>query len=145
MSKESDQFQFWLMDMDDALERFMQSVPRQTAAALNSSAESLEILEGLILAQYATVAEAKAPEQAKRLDGYARYIGELFRRHFGGKWKIELDDPKNAFYRLPQIAGMRGQQVPLCPLTMVTTAVDRRTGKFLRTIFNNYQKKQVEG
>ena len=37
---------------------------------------------------------------------------------------------------------MAGQQVQLCPLTLVTTAVDRRSGKLLRTIFENYRKKQ---
>ena len=142
MTEAFDQFQAWLMDMDDVLDRFIASAPADKAASLDSSAASLDVLEGLIPSDYPTVADAKAPGEANRLDGYARYIGELFRKHFGGRWNIELGDEKNAFFGMPQISRMRGQQVQLCPLTLVTAAVDRRSGKLLRTIFESYRKKQ---
>jgi len=145
MSNEFDQFQAWLMDMGDVLDRFMRTLPRSDAAALDSSVKSLDRVEALILSRYASVAPARAPGEAGALDGFARHVGELFRHHFGGRWKIELDDARNAFFRLPQVCGMTGRQVQLCPLTLVTTAVDRRSGAVLRTIFENDRKKQGGG
>ncbi len=139
MNKEelNDQFQFWLMDMEEALERFRQALPLADRDRLNYSAESLEFVEAHALSAYPDVREALAPTEGKRVDQFARYVGEVFRKNLGGKWIIDFSDPKNAFYGLPQLSGLKGQQTQVCPLTLVTTSLDRRTGKFLRMVFEN--------
>ncbi len=137
MTKEDDQFQMWLMDMSDAIERFQLSLPSELQGKFDYSPESLEALEGLALAKYPNVEEAKKPSEATTVDGMARYVGQVFRKRLGGKWMIDYSDRKNAFYGLPQLSGMAGQKVQLCPLTLVTASLDRRTGKFLRQVFDN--------
>ena len=89
------------------------------------------------LGLYPTVQDAKKPEEAVRIGGMARHVGEVFRRSLGGRRRIDFSDSKNAFHALPQWAAMRGQRVQICPLTLVTTSLDRRTGRFLRLVFDN--------
>ena len=137
MTKEDDQFQEWLMDMSDAIERFQQSLPGELQGRLDYSPESLEIVENFALAKYPSVAEATKAGEAAAVDGIARYVGQVFRKRLGGKWIIDYSDRKNAFFGLPQLSGMVGQKVQLCPLTLVTASLDRRTGKFIRMVFDN--------
>ncbi|UYY57229.1 hypothetical protein [Sphingomonas sp. S2-65] len=134
---DEDKFEYWLMDMDDAIARFSQLVPQDVAKSLNFEADSLPVLEGWLLDRYPDVASARAPSEAKVLDGAARYLGETFRKNAGGKWFIRFDDEKNVFFGIPQIKGMRTQTGQLAPLTLVTASLDRRTGKFFRKIFDN--------
>ena len=126
------------MEMDDAISEFRRASPKSLADQLDFTPDSLNVIEAHVLKTYANVAEAKAPTEAKRVDAMARYVGEVFRRHFGGKWKIDYSDKKNAFYGLPQLSGMKGQDVQFCPLTLVTASTHRRTGSFFRKIFDNY-------
>ena len=129
------------MDMSDAIDRFCQSLPQSVSARLDFLPESLNVLEGFALEKYGSVDQIKQQSEAKVVDGMARYVGQVFRKHFGGKWMIDYSDPKNAFYGLPQLSGMAGQRTQACPLTLVTSSVDRRTGKFIKTIFDSYQQR----
>lgn len=133
----NDQFEFWLMDMDSALEQFRQALPLVDRNRLDYSAKSLDFVEALALSAYPEVQEAIAPSEAKRIDQFARYVGQVFRKNLGGKWLIDFSDRKNAFYGLPQLSGLNGQKAQICPLTLVTTSLDRRTGRFLRMVFEN--------
>lgn len=137
MTKEDDQFQFWLMDMSDAIERFHHSLPNELGLLFDYSPDSLLAHEEFALSKYPNVEAAKQPDEAATLDALARYVGQVFRKNLGEKWVIDYSDEKNAFYGLPQISGMAGQKVQLCPLTLVTASLDRRTGKFIRQIFDN--------
>lgn len=137
---DNDQFQVWLMDMSDAIERFRQSVPTDIAASLDFSPESLNSIEEFALSNYSTINDLKKQSEAKLLDGMARYVGQVFRKHFGGNWIIEFNDKKNVFWGLPQLSGMEGQQTQVCPLTLVTASIDRRTGRFLLTVFDNLKR-----
>jgi hypothetical protein len=125
------------MDMTDAIERFQQSLPGELQGKLDYSPESLQAFEGFALAQYPSIEDAKRGKEAIALDAMARYVGEVFRKRLGGKWMIDYSDRENAFYGLPQLTGMTGQNAQICPLTLVTASLDRRTGKFLRKVFDN--------
>lgn len=138
--REDDQFQCWLMDTSDAIERFLQSIPADVGARLDFSADSLKEIEGLILATYPHIDELKKPSEAKLVDGMARYVGEVFRKHLGGQWFIDFADKKNAFYGLPQLKGMAGQRTQICPLTLVSASTDRRTGNFIHTVLENISR-----
>ena len=145
MSETSDQdkFQAWLFEMDNALDRFLQSFPAEVATKLDFSQESLNELEALVLKRYGHIDETRPSSEARFLDGAARYVGEVFRKKLSGAWIIELDDEKDIFYGLPQLRGMRGQRAQLCPLTMVTASVDRRTGDFYHTILSAIDRNQA--
>ena len=130
----TDQFENWLIDMDDALERFKAALPRFLAVGCDLSLQSLASLEQHYLAEFASVEIALLPTSASRVDGYARYVGETLRTLAGGKWRLDISSPDHAFYGLPTMTGQYGT---VCPLTLVTAAADRRTGKFWTTIVAN--------
>lgn len=128
---EEEQFQYWLADMDDALERFLKSLPPETRSKLDYSIESLDAVEDWILEKYGSTAEMLDPKESRTVDGLARYIGETIRRNVGGHWEIRLDDPKYAYYGIPQITGYSPHPTPEAPATLATAAADRRTGNFI--------------
>ena len=141
MADQDDQFQHWLMDMDDAIARFLATMPDADTQKLDFSADSLKAIEALALRAYAGIDELKKPSEAVAVDAMARYVGETFRRHLGGKWFIDFADQKNAFYGLPQLKDMRGQTAQICPMTLVSAATDRRKGDFIHTVFQNLEKR----
>jgi hypothetical protein len=130
-------FQFWLADMDDAIDRFLQAAPDAARSSLDLSAGSLDALEALVLARYKTPADTKPADQAAFLDGAARYFGEVLRQATESRWTIRVDDPAYAFHGLPILKGGKLGEMPCCPLTTVTAATDRRTGHYFSTIFRN--------
>lgn len=73
------------------------------------------------------------------VNALAGYIGETFRKKNGSQWTIRKDAPKFAFYGLPILVGGFKQATPLCPVALATATADRRTGSYLRTIFDNLQ------
>ncbi len=133
-----DLFQVWLMEMDNAITGFIESVPPGIGEKLDGSVESLDELESLVLARFPSVEDAKKPDATKFLDGSARYAGEVLRKLTGSKWAIRHDDPKFAFYGLPiLLGGSKLGDMPECPLTLITAAIDRRKGTYLSTIVRN--------
>ena len=143
MADQDDQFQHWLMDMDDTIARFLAKMPDDDARQLDFSAQSLNAIEAIALRVYAGIDELKKPSESAAVDAMARYVGETFRRHLGGKWFIDFTDQKNAFYGLPQLKDMRGQTTQICPMTLVSASTDRRKGDFIHTVFRNIEKRSM--
>lgn len=139
MSNE-DQFQVWLIDMDDAIKRFRQTLSKRVDEQLDYSAESLNVIESFALKKYGSVAEVMGDQDSRPVDAMARYVGEVFRKHCGGKWVIDYSDPKDVYHGVPQLSGMAGQRTPVCPLSLVTASADRRTGTYLKGVFDAYQE-----
>ncbi|MBE9210091.1 hypothetical protein IQ244_27065 [Nostoc sp. LEGE 06077] len=125
------------MDMDDALERFLAILPPQVKKKLDFSPSSLSTLEAWILDKYPNTPAMLESDQSRLVDGVARYIGETFRKSLGGRWDIQLDDPKFVYFGVPILTGFEEKPTPICPLTLATASADRRTGKYLRTILEN--------
>ena len=136
-----DDFEYWLADMDDALDRFFEALPEPLRAKLDYSPESLDALEGWILARYPNTESMLEPSESRILDGLARYIGETFRKHIGGRWDIRLDDPKYVFHGLPELTGFSERPTPVAPITLATATADRRDGAYLRTILENKRRR----
>ncbi len=126
-----DDFEWWVMDMDDALDRFLDSLPPEIQESLDFSPRSLNVLEAWLLATYPHLESLLTPEQTLMLDGAARYIGETLRQAAGGHWSINLDDPMYVYFGLPILKKIGTSSEILCPLTLVTAATDRRTGTYL--------------
>ncbi|MBP8006519.1 hypothetical protein MMO38_04955 [Acinetobacter sp. NIPH 1852] len=85
--------------------------------------------------RYPTTDEISLQRETHTVDGYARYIGETFRKYLGGKWIIELDNPKHAFYNLPEI---KSEFFRDCPLSFVIASTDRRIGHYISDILKNF-------
>jgi hypothetical protein len=133
---EQELFQYWLAHMDDALAEFAARLPPAVRAALDHSPPSLEVLERFLLERYPDIPAIKA-DPAPYLDGAARYVGEVFRRGIGGAWRLRDDDPSYVFAGLPEITFAVERDTPVCPITLVTTALDRRTGAVLSTVYRS--------
>jgi hypothetical protein len=141
LDKRKDDFEYWLFEMDDALEQFVEGVAEPTRSRLDFSVTSLDALEAWTLERYTSPEELMKPEAKQVLDGLARYIGETFRKQIGGHWRIRLDDEKYAFFGLPELTGFSERQTPVCPHSLATAMTDRRNGNYLRTILENTKKR----
>jgi hypothetical protein len=135
---DTEQFQYWLAHMDDALDAFVASAPETIRRQLDDSPTSLDALEAWLLSRYASIAEAKKPSEAQFIDGAARYVGEIFRVRTGSRWMLENRDPKLIFFGRPILHGGAFGRMTECPLSLVTASLDRRTGQYLSTILANF-------
>lgn len=134
-------FDYWVADMDDALEHFIGTLPSEVRATLDYSIRSLDHLERWILENWPSPRAMLAPEEAPRVGGAARYIGETIRKNVGGYWDIDLDNRNNAYFGLPVVTGFSAQPTPVAPLTLATASADRRTGKYLSTVVENLKRR----
>jgi hypothetical protein len=141
MPSTREDFNYWVADMDDALDRFMATLPEDIRPKLDFSPQSLDVIEQWLLDRYPSLDVARTSGDSKVFDGVARYLGETFRRNVGGHWSISFDDPRNVAYGLPVLTGFKGENSALTPLTMATASTDRRTGKYLRGILENIKKR----
>jgi hypothetical protein len=133
-----EKFEYWLMDMNDAIERFIHMMPNEISERLDYSVESLSVLEAWFLEKYKSLEQIKPQSEAGIVDGAARYIGETFRKILGGKWTLDLSDGKNAFYGLPQLIGCKNQVTQICPIKLVSVSISRRTGNLIRSMLEKH-------
>jgi hypothetical protein len=141
MTTMREDFEMWLFDMDDALDRFINAMPNELGFSLDFSEASLDHIENWLLDQYKDHTKLLEIDNKEIHDGLSRYIGETFRKHLNAKWDIRFDDPKFAFYGLPILVEKENGNTIICAHTLVTTAVARRTGTFLSTILRNNIKR----
>lgn len=127
-----DMFEYWLIHMPFALDEFLDSFPDDIRQVLDYSVESLDVLEKWILDKYPS-GEAMLDDRYV-WDKIGRYIGTTFRKHIGGKWDIELDNPNKAFFRIPILVDHKGpHNVNICPFALATASANRRSLGFLRS------------
>lgn len=137
MNGQHDDFEYWLIGMDEALETFLNSVPKGNARAFDFTIGSLPALEQLVLSSYPSTDALLQTDGSKFLDGAARYLGETVRRSAGGTWSIELANAQDAFFGLPQVRGFGNGKSALCPASLITACADRRSGVYLETVVSN--------
>lgn len=95
MAYTQENFQEWLILIDFKMVFFTEEFAKEQNLTLDYSIESLDKLEGWILANYDDI--KKLIDDGKMLDYLTVYIGETFRKHLGGKWYIGLKNKKNAY------------------------------------------------
>ena len=136
MALTRDDFEYWLFEMDDALESFFREVPADIRCSLDYSPVSLNVLETWLMTRYENTKAILRSSEKRQLDLVARYVGETFRKNIGGVWTIDLDNPKNAFYRIP-VLRKQGEWEE-CPATLVTASLDRRTGTYMEKVLRHF-------
>ena len=134
MVSNRDDFEHWLISMDEFLEEFLTEFSKEEQNRLNYTLESLDIVEARILELYPNMKAMLVPSESQRVNLIACYVGETIRKNLGGKWDIRLKDPKFAFHGMPILIGPYD---PECPLSLATASADRRTGIYLRTVLAN--------
>lgn len=135
---DADQFQVWLMHMDEAIAKFIELAPHEIQIKLDGGEESLDVLEAWILSKYGTPQEARSLSEAKFIDGASRYVGEIFRKRTGSKWSIDFSNPKFVYCGLPILkGGPKLGKMPECPITLITASIDRRAGSYLSTVLKS--------
>lgn len=70
------------------------------------------------------------------LDLIVSYVGGIFRENLNAKWDIDLENEKNAYYRLPIITNDQ-MSVPVSPHTLITASIGRKKGNFISTVLKN--------
>ena len=135
-----------MFDREQALEKFndflmifdeqTDALEKDAAARgidLDFSVESLAKLEQLFL----LMAEGADKDTISQLIVYfARYLGEIVRTNYGGKWILSLDDPKNVNFNTPVIVGHTPiSDLEFSPIRVIRAfALKRQPGMLWRAI-----------
>ena len=142
VEQQRENFQYWLAEMDSALERFLESLPPGVSQRLDFKPESLAVVEEWIIERYPSISAMLALSEREIVDGLARYIGETFRKVIGGRWEIRLDDPNYVYHGRPQLTGFSDTPTPISPHSLATASADRRTGRFMSGVLSSYLRDQ---
>lgn len=148
MSEERDQFERFLVEMEDALERLVEDVEAAGEAfgPLDYSVESVDRLERWYDAWLDGRVTSAAGEDVVRTR-LARYLGQVVRKQAGGKWDL-CTEPRAVDYGLPILVGLRGMPDDYwwCPLVLVGNyRVRRPKGLFRRAVERHVEKARAAG
>ena len=135
MAYTEDDFQKWLFLIDVKMGYFTGEFAEKYQLTLDYSLASLDELESWILTNYATLDQLLADREI--LDYLTIYIGETFRKHIGGKWFMDLENKKNAFYAMPILTDPSYRGGIRTPMTYVTACIHRKKGNYISTILKN--------
>ena len=139
-----DNFDDWIFFLSDKMDYFTGEFAREQGLALDYSPESLDALENWLLGKYEKsmdLVEDKEPygHDYRLADLCGIYVGEVYRRQLGGTWYMILDQPKNAYYKLPSLRyETRTGPYYICPVTLGTACIQRKRGDYMRWVLGNY-------
>lgn len=136
MTYTADDFQVWIISIDDKMDFFTGEFAQKNNLVLDFSIGSLDQIEKWILVHYDT--PKSLVDDHKMLDLLTAYIGETFRKHIGGTWFMDLKDKENAFYHMPVLTSEKYSGVKYkSPRTFATASIDRKKGNYISTILKN--------
>lgn len=90
-----DEFEEFLFEMDDVLDDLVADAGSK-GFGFDFSLESLDAFEEYL----SSLRREGQPRDFLRTRG-GRYLGEVFRKTFGGRWELCLKSPKYLYYGLP--------------------------------------------
>ena len=125
-----EKFEEWLDYMPDALESWMDEIPADLRRHLDYSVASLSKLEDWLIQEFPDARSAVAGDNYLIGDGAARYVGETFRKNFGGKWGMDVHDPNSIVFGTPSMRGFQKAGPPVVPLRLVVNALEKREGGY---------------
>lgn len=132
-------FQAWLAHMDDGISEFLRGIPKELSDRLNASIDSIDELERWLIALYPSPQHATLESEASVVGGASRYVGEILRRATSSEWRIDLEDRSMVFFGLPFLTGGKLGPTRVCPLSLVTASLDRRTGHYMSRLIRMYE------
>ena len=136
MGYTQEDFQEWIFYISDKMDYFTEEFAKEQSLILDYSMESLDDLEAWILDHFDDAKELIAEGQL--LDYLTIYIGETFRKYIGGKWFIDLENKKNAYFSMPVLTDPSYKGVVYkTPMTYATACISRKKGNYISTILKN--------
>lgn len=132
-----EEFQLWLAKEVEVREEFRSVLPSDMQDQLDLEPESLAVLETFLLDRYSSIDAAMRINERPVVDAAARHVGLVMILNIdGAEWAIDLENADSVYFKLPIIRFVDEDEE--CPLSMVTTSLDRRTGTFLRDLVVGY-------
>jgi len=139
-----EKFQSFLMLMDEQID-WLESEAR--ALGIEIALSGGQVMLGRLESLFDVLSKGKDRDEIAGLNVvFARYLGEWVRLHFGGAWRLPLDDPKNVNFNTPVIEGhtlVQGLQFPPV-LTMRAYALRRKPGMLLRAVISQVDPKTLD-
>ncbi|CAB5279037.1 hypothetical protein IST455A_00141 [Burkholderia multivorans] len=137
-----EEFDNFLMNMDDQLD-WLSRKAEEHGIELDVGLDDLSKLEKL----FDLLSDGKDKDYVSRLVvTFARFLGEIVRENYGGKWTLPLDDEKNINFNTPVIVG----HVPIdglefAPLSVMRAyALRRKQGTLRRAVDAQVNPKPVD-
>jgi hypothetical protein len=131
-----DDFEEWLIFMDEYIDDFVSSLPTPERENLNYSPESLDVVERWLLIKYESnqtrIEAFRQKENRYRYMGAMCYVGETIRKNLGGIWNAHFDEPHYQYGELPIIESRAGAAI--CPLKLMNKAIEMRARHYLRQV-----------
>jgi hypothetical protein len=125
------------LEMGKLQQHFFSVLPETVRARLDSSRQSLQVLETWLVQRYPSPHHLALPDAHDTWQGAAAYLGETLRKVLGGIWNVDLENKSDLYFDRPVIDHFEGCLVPLCPELLVTMVIQRRTGHELREILDS--------
>ncbi|MDN7429378.1 hypothetical protein [Burkholderia sp. AU45388] len=137
-----EEFDNFLIDMDDQLD-WLSGKAEEHGIELDVALDDLSKLEKL----FDLLSDGKDKDYVSRLViTFARFLGEIVRENYGGKWTLPLDDEKSINFNTPVIVG----HVPIdglefAPLSVMRAyALRRKQGTLRRAVDAQVNPKPVD-
>jgi hypothetical protein len=137
-----EKFDDFLMIFDDQTDA-LESDADTRGIKLDFSLSSLAKLEQL----FPMMAEGVDKDMTNRLIVYfGRYLGEIVRTNYGGKWHLPLDDPKSVNFNTPVIVGHTPiEGLEFAPIGMMRAfALKRQPGMLWRAIDADINPRRID-
>lgn len=131
-----DDFEEWLFSLPDKQQEFRTLFLDKTGIKLDYSISALDDIEAWLLTSFEKKEDLLKEDNKHLLDLIVGYVGGIFRENLNAKWDIDLENEKNAYFRLPIIMNEQ-MSVPVAPHTLVTASIGRKKGNFISTVFKN--------
>lgn len=125
-------FEYWIFQMDDKLESFLSSLYGDIKTHLDYSIESLKNVEEWLINTYKTPEAVDAMHRAITVDGFCRYIGEVFRKKLGGHWDMSFQNESNVEAG-PFLTGLNSGENKIYPYQLIKKALQGKSGNLLKT------------
>ncbi|MBU9366511.1 hypothetical protein L0Z42_04600 [Burkholderia multivorans] len=137
-----EEFDNFLMNMDDQLD-WLSRKAEEHGIELDVGLDDLSKLEKL----FDLLSDGKDKDYVSRLVvTFARFLGEIVRENYGGKWTLPLDDEKNINFNTPVIVGhVPIEGLEFAPLSVMRAyALRRKQGTLRRAVDAQVNPKPVD-
>ncbi|MGK8204865.1 hypothetical protein ACRS8P_19805 [Burkholderia cenocepacia] len=137
-----EEFDNFLMNMDDQLD-WLSRKAEEHGIELDVGLDDLSKLEKL----FDLLSDGKDKDYVSKLVvTFARFLGEIVRENYGGKWTLPLDDEKNINFNTPVIVGhVPIEGLEFAPLSVMRAyALRRKQGTLRRAVDAQVNPKPVD-
>lgn len=139
----SQEFENWVFEMDDKLDQFKKSLYGDIKTKMNYSISSLDFAERWLIDTYKTPDSVDALHRAITVDGFVKYIGEVFRKNLGGHWDMNFSNIADVATG-PYITGFDNAGTIFKPFFEIKKLLEAKTGHHLKNRLLSMKKNSQE-